>query len=274
MYQRKKCSKRVTSWEVLGAQLAEFRRVAGLTQGQLAELVKVGEETLSSVEQGRRRLQTDLAERLDTILETKRALTTAVLTIPPHERYPLFAQDFIDHEQTALTILSYESHVIPGLLQTPEYARTVFSNAYPPFTTHELEAAVQARVDRKQILSRETPPMMSFLIEESVLHRHLGDPEAMTEQILHLRDCADLPSLSLQIMPTDTDAHAGLAGPLVLLETPEHDHLAYIEGHHKGFIVEDLDEVSMYQQKYGMLRAQALSPKKTKAVLNSLIGVK
>ncbi|NEC15411.1 helix-turn-helix domain-containing protein [Streptomyces sp. SID8014] len=274
MQQRKKSSKKVTSWEVLGKQLAEFRRVAGLTQAQLADLARVGEDTVSSVEQGRRRLQADLAERLDTILETKRALSTAVSTIPTHERYPLFAQDFIEHEQTAVTILSYESHVIPGLLQTSEYARTVFGNAYPPLTTQGLEEAVQARVDRKQILSRDNPPMMSFIIEESVLLRHLGDPQAMSRQIQHLRDCADLPCLSLQVMPTNTDAHAGLAGPLVLLETPDHDHLAYIEGHHRGFMVDDQDEVSAYQQKYGMLRAQALSPQKTKDLLNTLLGVK
>ncbi|AGI87683.1 helix-turn-helix transcriptional regulator [Streptomyces albidoflavus] len=273
MQQRKKSSKKVTSWEVLGKQLAEFRRVAGLTQGQLADLARVGEDTVSSVEQGRRRLQADLAERLDEILETKRALSTAVSTIPRHERYPLFAQDFIEHERNAITLLSYQSHVIPGLLQTPEYARTVFENAYPPLGTQELEEAVQARIDRKEILSREKPPLMSFIIEECVLQRHLGAPEAMKRQIQHLRECAGLPFLSLQVMPTETDAHAGLAGALVLLETPDHDHLAYIEGQHKGFMVDDLGEVSMYQQKYGMLRAQALTPQRTKVLLDTLLGV-
>ncbi|MEE1722206.1 MULTISPECIES: helix-turn-helix domain-containing protein [Streptomyces] len=273
MQQRKKSSKKVTSWEVLGKQLAEFRRVAGLTQGQLAERAQVGEDTVSSVEQGRRRLQADLAERLDTILETKQALSTAVSTIPTHERFPLFVQDFIEHEQRAITLLSYENHLIPGLLQTPEYARAVFNNSYPPIPAQEVEESAQARIDRQQILSSGKPPMMSFIIEESVLQRHLGDPEAMRRQIEHLRACADLPFLSLQIMPTDTDAHAGLAGPLVLLETPEHDHLAYIEGQYKGVMVEDPDEVSMFQQKYGMLRAQALTPHKTKALLDTLLGV-
>ncbi|MHC8563653.1 helix-turn-helix domain-containing protein [Streptomyces albidoflavus] len=84
---------------MVGAQLAEFRRSAGLTQPQLAGTAKVGEDTLASIEQGRRRLKADLAELLDTILNTKRALATAVSKIPDRERYPAFAQDFVEHEQ-------------------------------------------------------------------------------------------------------------------------------------------------------------------------------
>ncbi|GAA2559489.1 MULTISPECIES: helix-turn-helix domain-containing protein [Streptomyces] len=273
MQQRKKSSKKVTSWEVLGKQLAEFRRVAGLTQGQLADRAKVGEDTIASVEQGRRRLQDDLAECLDTLLDTKRALITAVSTIPTHERFPLFAQDFIEHERNAITLLSYQNGVMPGMLQTPEYARAVFNNSYPPLSQQEVEDAVQLRIDRQLILTSETPPMMSFIIEECVLLRHLGEPDTMRRQIQRLRECADFPFLSLQIMPTDTDAHAGLAGPFVLLETPEHDHLAYIEGQYKAVMVDDPGEVSAYQQKYGMLRAQALSPQKTKALLDHMLGV-
>ncbi|ESQ00367.1 helix-turn-helix transcriptional regulator [Streptomyces sp. CHA1] len=271
MQQRKKSSKKVTSWEVVGAQLAEFRRSAGLTQPQLAGTAKVGEDTLASIEQGRRRLKADLAELLDTILNTKRALATAVSKIPDRERYPAFAQEFVEHEQEALTLLSYQNHVIPGLLQTPEYVEQIYANLFPPLSSEATEVAIRARLDRQNLLHREPPPVMNFIIEESVFQRHMGNPDGMRRQIRHLRECADLPFIGIQVMLTATDAHAGLAGPLVLLETPDHDHLAYAEGQHNGFLMDDPDEVSAYQQRYGMLRSQALSPQRTKSLLNTLL---
>ncbi|WP_030771734.1 helix-turn-helix domain-containing protein [Streptomyces albidoflavus] len=275
MQQRKKSSKKVTSWEVLGKQLAEFRRVAGLTQGQLADMARVGEDTIASVEQGRRRLQGDLAECLDTLLDTKRALATAVSMIPNRERFPAFAQGFVDYEQEALTIQSYENHVVPGLLQTSEYSAAVLDGLYPPITRAERIERIAARMDRKAVFDREPwPPMMSFIIEEQVLHRPLGGPEVMREQLAKLREYADLDFISLQIMPTNVRTHPAVDGPIVLIETPDHDHIAYIEGQRVSFLVDDPDEVSIMQQKYGMLRSQALSVDASKALLDELLGVR
>ncbi|MGW4968700.1 helix-turn-helix domain-containing protein [Streptomyces albidoflavus] len=275
MQQRMKSSKKVTSWEVLGKQLAEFRRVAGLTQGQLADMARVGEDTIASVEQGRRRLQGDLAECLDTLLDTKRALATAVSMIPNRERFPAFAQGFVDYEQEALTIQSYENHVVPGLLQTSEYAAAVFDGLYPPITRAERIERIAARMDRKAVFDRGPwPPMMSFIIEEQVLHRPLGGPEVMREQLAKLREYADLDFISLQIMPTNVRTHPAVDGPIVLIETPDHDHIAYIEGQRVSFLVDDPDEVSIMQQKYGMLRSQALSVDASKALLDELLGVR
>ncbi|NUW09027.1 helix-turn-helix domain-containing protein [Streptomyces sp. CAI-21] len=275
MQQRKKSSKKVTSWEVLGKQLAEFRRLAGLTQGQLADMARVGEDTIASVEQGRRRLQGDLAECLDTLLDTKRALATAVSMIPNRERFPAFAQGFVDYEQEALTIQSYENHVVPGLLQTSEYSAAVFDGLYPPITRAERIERIAARMDRKAVFDREPwPPMMSFIIEEQVLHRPLGGPEVMREQLAKLREYADLDFISLQIMPTNVRTHPAVDGPIVLIETPDHDHIAYIEGQRVSFLVDDPDEVSIMQQKYGMLRSQALSVDASKALLDELLGVR
>ncbi len=114
--------------------------------------------------------------------------------------------------------------------------------------------------------------MMNFLLEEVILHRPIGGREVLREQIRHLKACAELPFLGLQIMPTAREKHAGLDGPMVLLETPDHDQLAYIEGQRISFLVDDPDEVSAYQQKYGMLRSQALSPEESLNLLADLAG--
>ncbi|HWM36920.1 MAG TPA: helix-turn-helix transcriptional regulator [Streptomyces sp.] len=265
--------KKYSSWHVIGAQLGQFRKAARITQPALAERLCVHEETIGSIEQGRRPLKPDLAAQLDELLDTKGVLAVAVANVPERERFPAFAQDFVENEQEALTLLSYENHVVPGLLQTEEYARAVFSCLYPPISPEEVEEWTSARLGRQRIFERKPwPPMMNFLLEEVTLHRPIGGSEVLREQIRQLRRCAELPFLGLQIMPTSRQNHAGLAGPMVLLETPDHDHLAYIEGQHVSFLVDDPDQVSAYQQKYGMLRSQALTPDESVSLLDSLAG--
>ncbi|MFE7749236.1 DUF5753 domain-containing protein [Streptomyces sp. NPDC057428] len=114
--------------------------------------------------------------------------------------------------------------------------------------------------------------MANFLIEECVLVRPLGGRAVLREQLAHLRRCAELPGLGIQIMPTSRETHAALDGPMVLLETPDHDQLAYIEGQRVSVLLDDLDEVSVLHQKYGMLRSQAFSPEESMQLLDDLLG--
>ncbi|MDQ8701914.1 helix-turn-helix transcriptional regulator [Streptomyces sp. LHD-70] len=261
-----------TSWCVVGAQLAHFRKQARLTQFQLAEEIGVHVDTIASIEQGRRALHIDLATQLDEFLATGGVLAIGASHMPTRERFPAFAQDFIEYEQEALTLLWYENQVVPGLLQTEAYSRAVFSCLYPPLDEEELDDWVTARLDRQKVFQRKPRVMANFLLEEVVLHRPIGGREVLRDQIRHLRKCAELPFLGLQIMPTDRELHAGLAGPMVLLETPDHDQLAYVEGQLVSFLHDDPDKVSVLQQKYGMLRSQALSPTESMRLLDDLLG--
>ncbi|MEW1887550.1 MULTISPECIES: helix-turn-helix transcriptional regulator [unclassified Streptomyces] len=264
--------KRITSWHLIGAQVAMFRRVAGLTQAALADQCRVSEDTIASIEQGRRPLQLDFSVLLDELLATKGALEVAVGKVPEKERFPAFVQDFVGYEQEALSLFSYQSQAIPGLLQTEEYARFIFSCLYPPIEDDEQEEWVQARLDRQRLLERRPRPMLHFIIEESILRSEIGDPAMMRRQIEHLRKCAELPFVCIQIMPMKLPKHAGLAGPMVILETPDHDQLAYIEGQGVSFLVDDPDEVSLLVQKCGMLRSQAHSPEESICLMDDLLG--
>ncbi|WP_335939507.1 helix-turn-helix domain-containing protein [Streptomyces sp. PTD5-9] len=272
--QSAKKSKRITSWHLIGAQLATFRKAARMTQSALADRCCVGEDTIASIEQGRRPLQADFAVQLDELLQTKGVLQVAVAKVPKKERFPAFVQDFIDYEQDALTLLGYESQVVPGLLQTEEYIRFLFSCLFPPLEGDEQEEWVTGRLDRQRLLERKPRPMLHFILEESVLRTELGDQAIMRRQIAHLRRCMQLPFLGLQIMPMKLPKHAGLSGPMVLLETPDHDHLAYVEGQLTSYLHEDPDDVSALQQKYGMLRSQALSVEESARLLDELLGEK
>ncbi|KUJ69385.1 DNA-binding protein, partial [Streptomyces albus subsp. albus] len=217
---------------------------------------------------GRRALQPDLATTLDELLDTKGALRVAVEGIPRKERYQALVKDFVQYEQNAVSLLWYESQLIPGLLQTEAYARFVFGCTYPPLEEDVIEQRVAERMGRQKILERKPRPTLHFILEESILHTQLGDPEVMLEQLLHLRRCMDLPFVAIQIMPREVPQHAGLGGPFVLLETPDHDGLAYISGQLRAELYDEAADVSALMQRYGMLRSQALTIEKSARLLD------
>ncbi|MFF4402619.1 helix-turn-helix domain-containing protein [Streptomyces sp. NPDC001480] len=265
--------KKVGSWQAVGAVLAHCRRQSRYTQEQFAELASVHVDTVRSIEQGRLALQPDRAEQFDELLGTGGVLAVLVAKLPVRERIVQFAQGLVDHEQEAVSILSYETQVIPGLLQTKEYCRAVFEYRYPAIESETAEQWVNARMERQLVWRRERPPVGHFILEESVLRREVGGSEVMREQIRQVLEYTAPVHMSFQVMPTDRTPHAGLDGPMVLLETPEHDRLVYLEVQRAGFLVDDPNEVSDYHHKYGMLRSQALSPDESVRLLNGLLGV-
>lgn len=263
--------RRVTSWQLVGAQVRHLRKLAGLTQASLVEQLGVGEDTIASIEQGRRALQLDLAIQLDELLDAKGVLRVAVERIPRKERYQALVKDFVQYEQGAVSLFSYQSQLIPGLLQTEAYARFIFGCNYPPLEEDEIEKRVADRLGRQKIFERKPRPILHFILEESILHAQMGDPDVMREQLLHLRRCMDLPFVTIQIMPRNTPRHAGLAGPLVLLETPDHDGLVYVDGQLRGELYDEPADVSALMQRYGMLRSQALTVAESTRLLDALL---
>ncbi|NGO49148.1 helix-turn-helix domain-containing protein [Streptomyces ureilyticus] len=272
MNSRKRSRKNASAMRMVGAQLAVLRRAAGFTQRTLAERALVDEETIASIEQGRRPLKADFAELLDKILDSKGVLVAAVDNMPEVDLIPRFAEEFVDYEQQAVAISSYQNQVLPGQLQTPAYARSVFRSRVPVYDEEEIEQKVAARIERQQILHRKVPPTTSFVIWEAVLMDFLGGKEVYVEQLRRLRECSELPGLALQVMPFGRTTHASLAGPFVLLETPDHQRLAYAETQRGSQLVGDPDEVAILAQKYAMLRTQALNTEDTKDLLDRLLG--
>jgi len=264
--------KNLTSMKMLGKQLGAARRAMGYTQSALGPLVRVDEETIASIEQGRRALKPDLAALLDEALQTKGMLSAGVANLPEIDQFPMWAELYMEHEREAIALSLYANQVLPGLLQTRAYAETVLRERVPAYAEEEIQTKAAARVERQEILERGTPPTLSFVVWEPVLYLAIGGPEVHTEQLRHLRASAELPCVSLQFLPTASRSHAGLNGPFVLLETADHQHLAYIEGQRGSQWVSDADEVSILARKYAMLRAQALSPLESKGLLDRLLG--
>ncbi|OEV02994.1 helix-turn-helix domain-containing protein [Streptomyces oceani] len=264
---RRQRKKNASAMRLVGAQLAVFRRAAEHTQAQLATQVCAECETIASIEQGRRPLQPEMAERLDKLLGTKGALAVAIENMPEMDKYPIWAAEFVDREADAVALASFENQVIPGQLQTEAYARAVFRARVPVLDADEIERQVAARIERQEILRRKVPPSLSFVLNEAVLMDRLGGRDVFREQLARLRECAQLPGLSLQVMPFGQETHAGLNGPFVLLETPDFEHLAYTETQRGSQLISEPEEVSILEQKYAMLRTQALNPEDSRALL-------
>ncbi|MBW8798124.1 MAG: helix-turn-helix transcriptional regulator [Streptomyces sp.] len=264
--------KNQTSMRMLGKQVAAARGAVGLTQRELALRVRIDDQTIASIEQGRRTLKLDLAERLDEALDTKGTLAAGVANLPEIDRYPLFAEQFVDHEGEAIAISWYECISVPGLLQTPGYVRAMFRNRVPAFSEDEIEAKTEGRLARQEILRRASPPTLSFVVWEPAIHVQVGGTEVRRAQLRHLRELSELPYLTLQLLPMGTPSHAGLAGPFIILETPDHQHLAYAESQIGSHWIADPDDVSDRMHKYAMLRSQALNPKESQLELDRLLG--
>jgi transcriptional regulator with XRE-family HTH domain len=258
--------------KMVGALLALYREAAGYTQRSLGEVFNISEQQIASIEQGRRPLKPDLAEKLDDLLGTKGALLVAVSRMPEVDLVPLWAEEYLDREREAIAISWYESLLVPGLLQTEAYARSVFRSRVPVYDADEIEQLVNARIARRELLHRKVPPTASFVIWEAALRDCLGGRDVYVEQVRHLREYSDIPGIALQILPLGRTSHAGLEGPFVLLETPEHQRLAYSETQRGSTLVADPDEVGILTQKYAMLRTQALNAEDTRDLLDRLLG--
>lgn len=264
--------KNLTSMKMLGKQLGAARRAMGYTQSALAALVQVDEETIASIEQGRRALKPDLAALLDEVLQTKGMLSVGVANLPEIDQFPMWAELYMEHEREAIALSWYDNAVLPGLLQTEQYVRGVLRNRVPAYDEDEIETKAAARLERQEILHRRNPPTLSFIVWEPVLHLPVGGPEVRLGQLRHLREIADLPCVSVQFLPLSSPDHAGLNGPFTLLETPDHQHLAYTESQRGSQWVSDADELSRLARKYAMLRTQALTTQDSGDLLDRLLG--
>jgi hypothetical protein len=178
-------------------------------------------------------------------------------------------------EAVAVALYTYECRVIPGLLQTEAYARAVSLSVPPLPDDAELAERIGARLERQKLLStkRQPPCAFSFIIEQAILERHTGGTDITRELLDHLLDLDERHwNIELQVMPLRQPSHAGLDGPLQLLETPENRWFGYSEGQKNGRLITDPKEISVLHQRYARLRSQALRPEESRRLLERLRG--
>jgi hypothetical protein len=155
----------------------------------------------------------------------------------------------------AVAIKSYDTQVITGLLQTEAYAREVIDAGYAGRTPDQ---RVATRMQRQRILERRDPPRIWVMLDEPALDRVVGGREVMREQFQRLLRLADVPTITIQVIPWEPGAHAGLNGSFHLLALEDGADVAYVEAPGAGWFVDQPDLVADYSVRHDLIRASAL----------------
>ncbi|EDY43612.1 xre family toxin-antitoxin system, antitoxin component [Streptomyces sp. SPB074] len=242
-----------------GTELSRLRSERGMSQGKLAKAAYTTQAMISYVENAERVPSPELAQNLDTALETAGHFTRLYPLVVRYA-YPTWFLPFIELERDATTMRVFEAQIIPGLLQTKDYARAMLSAVRPD----NLSDLVAARMSRQELFEREVTPRMWFIMDEQVLQRPIGGDDVWRAQLGHLLRRAESPRTLVQVIPRKVVAHAGLAGPFTLLtfekEAPD---VLYVDGFSQGRTALESREVADGAHAYDLLRAVALSPEDT-----------
>jgi|SRR5450755_640638 transcriptional regulator with XRE-family HTH domain len=180
-------------------ELRAARERAGLSRDDLGERMNYSGSLVGMVETLKRVPQADFAARCDDVLDypgTFARLQKRLRALP----FPASFRPFAAYEEIATALRSFEHTLVPGLLQTPEYARAVLA-VRPNTSPDELDDMVAARLARQAILDQDSPPALWAVIDEAVLHREIGGAKVMADQLLHLVDMSDRPNVTLQVIP-------------------------------------------------------------------------
>ncbi|MFD7505883.1 helix-turn-helix domain-containing protein [Streptomyces sp. NPDC059850] len=271
MPQAKKKDAAPPTVQYFAAVLRILREHAGLTQEELGKRMNYTGSAVSAVETCAKPPTDEFIEAAEKALDAGGLLRAAIGSLRL-ERYPEFFQGFVQLEQEALSISSYCTQVIDGLLQTKPYAHALLRSNYPPFEADELERLVEARIDRKALFDRKPMALVHTVIEESALRREIGGPEVMRAQLQHLVECAARPNVTIQVMPSNRAEHAGLRGAFTVLEAPDQTSLVYMESHGESILVSKPDKVNALAQRYAMIRSQALGPEESVRFIEQLMG--
>jgi transcriptional regulator with XRE-family HTH domain len=245
---------------LFGSQVRRLRLTAGLTQAQLGARTHVVSTRITQVERSSGAKPTqELARALDIALGADGLL----VELWPHvqrEAFPDWSRTFMAYAAQAAAIRQYTAHVVPGLLQTEEYARALLSVGLSLESEEQLEERLAVRLERQKRLATPDRPQLNVILDESVLRRPVGSDDVMRRQFAHLLKAAAGPHITVQVLPFAAGAHDMLGGSLTLLTLPNGSEVAYTEGAHHGQLFEDPTDVERFAVAYDRLGAAALPP--------------
>ncbi|WP_409474821.1 helix-turn-helix domain-containing protein [Streptomyces sp. HC307] len=256
---------------VFGQQLKLCRVRAGMDRVRFGPLTGYSASTIASFEQGRRIPPPKFIDRADEVLDAGGVLK-AGKEVVAQAQYPAFFRDAARLEAEAVELCAYDTHIVKGLLQTEEYMRALLAMRRPLLDEATIEQRVAARLARQEIFSRWPAPLLNFVMEEYVLTRGLGGPAVRRGQLEQLLLIGQKRNVEIQVMPRDREDNAGVDGPFTVLTRQGGDQFAYMEAQGKSTLVTDREEVRALAARYGIIRAQALTPRESLANIEKLLG--
>ena len=248
-----------------GQHARRLRIEGGYTHQWIGEHVRYSDDAISKMESGERPPPEGIPEFLDELFQAR-----GLLTALGHEArmdasgFP----DWLEQEQRATDIRTYDPRLIPGLLQTEEYARIVVRTFSPWADEERVTEAVQARLERQAVLDRS---MIRVVIEEAALERVVGGPQVQIPQLTRLVNLPD--NVAVQIVPTDAGLHPGHDGPLTILRfAPKRGRtMARTESRSRGIVIDDPLGVARAERAFDEIVATALPRDRSAGWVRSLL---
>jgi transcriptional regulator with XRE-family HTH domain len=253
----------------LAARLRALRHRSGRNIDDVAAELLCSPAKISRIETGQRGANARDVRDLCRLYGVNTAEQEQLMTLARESRQRAWWQQadvsygtFIGLEQAAASIIEYSPLPIPGLLQTPAYARALIHGVDFFMSDAEVEAQVSARLTRQNILERDQPPDLSFIIDESALHRRVGGAHVMAEQIDRLLELADRPRITIQVIDYNAGAHPGVASnfQVVSFTDTTASSVVFVEGILGEFYLETDKDLARYRRTFDHLRSVALSP--------------
>ncbi|MFD5701078.1 helix-turn-helix domain-containing protein [Streptomyces lasiicapitis] len=257
--------------KAVGRQIKVWREAAGMRRPEFGAAIGYGEDMVASVERGRRIPKPEFLDNADEVLGAGGKISSMKRDVE-EARYPKNVRDLAKLEDQSGELGAYASHHVHGLLQTPEYAQALYAMRRPAYTEEEIERLVAARMARKTIFERTPRPLLTFIQDEVTLRRPIGGRIVLRQQLEHLLEVSELRHVELQVMPTDREDHASLMGPFRVLKLRDGKTFGYSAGQLYERLITDPREVQVLEMRYGMIRAQALTPRESRAFIEKVLG--
>jgi transcriptional regulator with XRE-family HTH domain len=253
----------------LGIELRQLRESAEYTIEQVAARLEVSDSKISRIENGQvgatPRDVRDMAalygvtgQRMENLMQLARETREK----PWWHEYSDLRLDYAAYEAEASSILIYSPTILPGLLQTADYARAILRAIRFDLPREKIERLVEFRMRRQGLLTDPNPPSLWAVIDEAVLCRMIGGPRVMHQQLKSLIETASLPNVTLQVLPFSGGAHAGLDGPFYIIRFPEPTDRDMIYFEHTGreHYLDDPETIKLHLSLFDHIRAAALKP--------------
>lgn len=268
----------------LGQRLRAMRTGADMTVAEAAEQVGISTSKLTKIELAQlSATRDDVLKLLDTYGEAGPDQQALLLTMVREGNrkewwegrrtlHPKFGS-YLGLESVATTLQAYETTLVHGLLQTPDYARAMLRAARPELLEHEIDQLVQFRLRRQEVLTRADPPPLTLwsVMDEAVLRRQVGGRETMHAQLQRLITASEQPNVTLLVMPDEQGAHPGLDGPMSILQFETGTRpVVYVEGQAGNLYMEKDDDLRRCQQTMNHILAAAPGPDQSLALIRQI----
>lgn len=266
----------------LAGELRRHREALGLTLDEVAEQLEWSNAKISRIENARVGVLPRDVKYLLNVYAVEGEVREVLLTLAREARQkgwwhsygeavPPWFEVYVGLESDAVTMDAYESEHVPGLLQTADYARSIFQ-AFPIDDEAEIDKRVDLRMARTKRLAAPGAPKFWVVLNEAVIHRCVGGVQTMRSQLDHLRDMAKLPNVTIQVLPFDAGAHPAMSGAFTILGFPEptDPKVVFMEGQTGGLYLEKSHEIDRYSLAFDHLRAAALRPSDSQALVGRI----